>query len=160
MATLIKSFSDHNWGITVVIFGILINLVSAYIKSIIDKTLGHIYPQMLKPFRRIIRRFEAEVASLCQSSGRQVMTQIPKTEFLVKFIGASVVAVLLDIMVLRVQSARLPHYVSILQIFGVLAGLYAAVCIGRYQHSAVTLARHGKPKGRARQIRDERERDG
>jgi hypothetical protein len=140
MDGITKNFSDPRWWMTVVVFGILINLAAAYIKPLIDKAVANIYPQMLRPFHGQLKRFEAEVTSLRENSEQRVATQLLKIEYLLKFIAAALVSSLIYIAASRVQSANVPYLASILHVAGVLAGLYAAACIGRYQHFAVTLA--------------------
>jgi uncharacterized protein YggT (Ycf19 family) len=139
MHGIAKNISDPSWWMTVVVFGILINLVAAYIKPVIDRAVAKLYPRLLKPFRNQFAHFEAEVASLRVSPDHRVATQLLKIEYLLKFVAAVLTSSLIYIGASRVQATDMQHLASILHLLGILVGFYAAGCIGRYQHFAVTL---------------------
>lgn len=140
MDTITKNFSDPEWWMTVVVFGVLINLTAAYIKPAIDKAAASMYPRMLRPFHGQLKQFEAEVTSLRKNLEHRMATQLLKIEYLLKFIASASVSSLFYVAASRVQSVNVPYLASVLHIAGVIAGLYAAACIGRYQHLAVALA--------------------
>lgn len=88
MDALSKNSSDPNWWMTVVAFGIVINLFSAYLKPALDRMVIRVYPRMAGFFRRGTDAFDAEIATLRASSEHRVATQLLKIEYLVKIVGA------------------------------------------------------------------------
>jgi hypothetical protein len=139
MDALIKNISDPAWWMAVVVGGILINLVAAYMKPAIDKIAAWLYPRMAGSLRMKAEEFEDEVASLRASSEHRIQTQLLKIEYLVKIIGAFLLSIYLSLAASRAATANVSYLASILRVAGFLAGMYSIGCTGRYVRLADTL---------------------
>ncbi len=135
MSALVENFRDPSWWATVVVFGLIVNLLSAYLKPLLDRLPGRFGASIV----RSIEGYNAEVEALRISSTRQLMTQVLRLEYLIKIIGAFALAVLLFAASSRVASAGQPRYSSVLLAAAVLTGLYSSGCIGRYRRLSNTL---------------------
>jgi len=141
MNTLTKNLADPSWWMTVVVFGILINVIAAYLKPAIDKLGAMVYPRLRGAVGQKAVEFEAEVQSLRASSEHRVATQLLKIEFLVKVIGGWLLSIQLYAAAYIAKGAGAFYLVWPLYMSAVLAGLYSSGCIGRYLRLAQTLSR-------------------
>jgi hypothetical protein len=135
VSDLVENFRNPSWWATVVLFGLIVNLLSAYLKPFLDRLPGRLGSSIV----RSVEDYNAEVEALRSSSTRQLMTQMLKVEYLIKIIGAFALAVLLFAASSRVASPGQPRYSSVLLVAAVLTGLYSSGCIGRYRRLSDTL---------------------
>ena len=139
MNTAIKYLSDPVWFTSVVVCGIIVSIIGAYLKQGIDKLGTWLFPRMVGFVRKDIEAFGNEVAALRASSERRVETQLLKIEYLVKIIGAFFAAVYLNVLASLVIAPNSPRFASVLRVVAFFAAMYVSACIGRYGRFATLL---------------------
>ncbi len=139
MSTLARNFTDPAWWMTVVVFGIVINLAAAYLKPTLDRLAARLLPKAGAAFRRSVEAFDVEIQSMRRSADQRTTTQLLKVEYLIKIIGALLLSTQLYGAASRADAAGAFYVGAIIHTAGVLSGLYAAGCLGRYRRFADTL---------------------
>jgi hypothetical protein len=131
-----RLLSDPEWWISVVVAGIVVNLVSAYCKPLTDKVFRRSYQGVSDFASAKSRQFESEVAQIRGNPDSVLWSQLRLIELLIKLIAATAFSSYLRARSKVVTDQSLG---VVLEIASLVAGMFAAGYMGTYWRGKTVL---------------------